>query len=242
MWQLSDVCLTHPKAPHDVLSSVSLNIDDGEQLVILGASGAGKSTLLRCFAGDLAPRSGTFLRDGHDVYGGNVRSYQRDVAIIRQTGDLVPRLSARVNILVAVANQWHLGDLARILMRQPVRFDAAVTALAVEHGVKHLLDIKVEQLSGGERQRVALLQALLRQPQLILADEPTTGLDPATATAALQALRSIAGVTLVVATHDLRVATTFERMIALKHGRVVHDGAPLASDALRDLYATDVLE
>jgi ABC-type phosphate/phosphonate transport system ATPase subunit len=244
MWKLSDVSLTHPNGVTPVLRSVSVTVANGEQVVVLGASGAGKSTLLRCLAGDLAPTAGVMTHHGVDVYQRDQtrKAYQRQVALIRQTGDLVPRLTARSNLLVALASQWHLTDLARVLLRQPTRFEPDVAALASQHGVSHLLGVPVERLSGGERQRVALLQALLRKPQLILADEPTTGLDPTTASAALDALMGVDGVTLVVATHDLRVDGTFARMIALKNGAVVHDGAPLTQTDLRALYAANLLE
>ncbi len=244
MWELSDVSLTHPNAGTPVLRAVSVNVTNGEQVVVLGASGAGKSTLLRCLAGDLSPTVGMLTHDGVGVYAREHtrKAYQRQVALIRQTGDLVPRLTARSNLLVALASQWRPTDLARVLLRQPTRFEPDIAALATQHGVSHLLGVPVERLSGGERQRVALLQALLRKPRLILADEPTTGLDPTTASAALDALMSVDGVTLIVATHDLRVAGTFARMIALKNGAVVHDGAPLNQTDLRELYAANLLE
>jgi ABC-type phosphate/phosphonate transport system ATPase subunit len=241
MWELTNVRLGHTKVAPPVLTDVSVQIAHSEKLVVLGASGAGKSTLLRCFAGDLAPIDGTFCCDSADVYRSETarQSYQLAVAMIRQTGDLVPRLTARSNILLAVANRWTAGDFVRVMAGRPTVFDPQVSMLAEQHGVSHLLKTPVERLSGGERQRVALLQALLREPQLILADEPTNGLDPATATAALDALMSVTGVTLVVATHDLRIATTFPRMIALNQGQVVHDGAPLDADALRELYTAE---
>ncbi|MEX2533041.1 MAG: ATP-binding cassette domain-containing protein [Nitriliruptoraceae bacterium] len=244
MWELRGVWLTHPLATSYTLQNVKLRIDNGEQVVVLGSSGAGKSTLLRCLAGDLAPTHGTLSRNSIDVYASDTarKGYLNNVAMIRQTGDLVPRLTARSNLLVAVASQWRLTDLAQIVLRRSTRFDADVLALAKTHGVSHLMASPVERLSGGERQRIALLQALLRQPQLILADEPTTGLDPATATAALEALRAVTDVTLVVATHDLTVAATFPRMVAIKNGLVVHDGAPLTSHDLAELYAADLLE
>ena len=241
MWELSHVHLTHRNAPQAVLSDVTVRIGNGEQVVVLGASGAGKSTLLRCFAGDLAPASGTFQCDSVDVYRTDVarQAYQQHVAMIRQTGDLVPRLTARSNLLLAVANRWKPGDFFRVVTGRPTAFDDQVNALAHHHGVVHLLKTPVERLSGGERQRIALLQALLRGPQLILADEPTNGLDPATQSAALEALMAVEGVTLMVATHDLGIATMFARMIALKQGEVVHDGAPLDPQALRELYTAE---
>lgn len=244
MWELSDVRLRHPNAAAPALQHVDLTVMHGEHVVVLGSSGAGKSTLLRCLAGDLAPVAGTLTHADIDVYASPAARavYQRDVAIIRQTGDLVPRLSARSNILLAVSRKWRRGDFLRVIGGRPTRFDATVNALADEHGVTHLLRTPVERLSGGERQRIALLQALMREPLLILADEPTNGLDPTTAQAALEALTQVRQVTLVVATHDLNVATAFPRMVALKHGRVVHDGPPLAVDALTALYATERTE
>lgn len=244
MWNLSELTLTHPHATTPALRHVNVRIEPGEQVVVLGSSGAGKSTLLRCLAGDLPPAGGQLFCDDTDVYKNLPArsSYQRRVAIIRQTGDLVPRLTARSNVLLAVSPKWRAFDAARVWLNRPTRFDGDVQSLASHHGVAHLLATPVERLSGGERQRVALLQALLRSPRLILADEPTAGLDPQTAVAACDALKRVEDVTLIVATHDLTVASGFARMIALKHGQVVHDGAPLDATELDALYAKETAE
>ena len=226
-----------------VLEGIDLSVDNGEQMALLGPSGAGKSTLLRVLLGAVHPASGTVRVGGLDPYGSRRDLYavRRASGVIRQRDDLVRGLTARANILIGVSHSWRLADWLTVLRgRVPGRWAGRLAQLAAEHGVDEFLDAKIENLSGGQRQRVALVRALLPGPKLLLADEATSGLDPARAEAALADLR-VAGSTLIVTTHDVAVARQFPRIIALKGGGVVFDGGELSTADVREIYGTSEL-
>ena len=220
------------------LVDVDMHVGAGEQLVVLGSSGAGKTTLLHALLGAAPRTAGTARIDGLDPYDPRHRTaVRRGTGIVLQGGDLVPGLSART---AAVSGCSHLlgadGWWALLRGRVPAPLHVRLSALAREQGIEHLLDRAVGGLSGGERQRVALVRALLSAPGLVLADEPTAGLDPTSAAAAVDALREVRA-TLVVTTHDPAVAARFDRVVALREGRVLHDGPRLTSAQAGDLYA-----
>jgi len=217
---------------------VDLTLAAGDAVVLLGRSGAGKTTLLHALLGSGPRTAGSVRVGGLDPYDSSGRTaVRRGTGIVLQGGDLVPRLRART---AAVAGSSHLlgrsGWWALVRGRTPRALDDRLHALAAEQGVEHLLDRQVRALSGGERQRIALVRALLGEPALLLADEPTAGLDPRAAEAAVEALLA-QRTALVVTTHDPAVAARFPRVVALRDGRVVHDGEPLAPEGMRALYA-----
>lgn len=221
------------------LTDLHLRIDSGERVALVGPSGSGKSTLLRALLGAV-PATGRVWIGGMDPFGsrGEVRSIRSSTGFLRQGNDLVLGVSARLNAAMGTASQWGVRSWASIAAGRVPRADAArLSTLAAEHGIASLLPFRVRELSGGERQRVALVRALLSSPSLLLADEPTTGLDPATATAAVDALWAVTeGTTVIVATHDPTVASRFPRTIALRDGRLVHDGSTLDEDTSNDVY------
>lgn len=220
-----------------VLDGIDLRIGAGEQVALLGPSGAGKSTLLRVLLGAVQPEAGTVRIGGLDPFDRRqARAVRRAAGLVRQRDDLVLGLTARTNILIGVSHRWHTADWLAVLRgRVPAGYQQPLHELSHRHGVADLLDAKVENLSGGQRQRVALLRALLGSPALLLADEATSGLDPARADEALQHLRSSTA-TLIVTTHDLRVARRFSRIIALRDGQVVIDAADLTEADVTDIY------
>ncbi|MGI5288988.1 ATP-binding cassette domain-containing protein [Nonomuraea polychroma] len=221
------------------VDTVTLRIAEGEQVALLGPSGAGKSTLLRALLGAV-PVTGTVRVNGLDPYGtaGERRAIRRATGFVRQGGDLVPGLSARLNTVMGTSPSWTPRDWARVLGgRVPAAYEERLAALADRHGIRDSLSARVRDLSGGQRQRVAVIRALLPRPRLLLADEPTSGLDPVTAAAVVDALRAPAGsVTVVVATHDLAVARRFPRILAMREGRLVHDGDSLDDTAAAGVY------
>ena len=220
------------------LAGVDLEVAPGEQVALLGPSGAGKSTLVRALLGAVTPAAGAVRVGDLDPAAGRDarRALRRATGLVTQGGDLVPALSVRAN---AVAGRSHelgpAGWLALLRGRTPAALAERLRLLAAEQGLEGLLEVPVARLSGGQRQRAALLRALLGRPGLLLADEPTAGLDPGTAGRAVAALRAVP-VTLVVATHDLAVARAFPRVVALRAGRVVHDGAAFDPEAAHALY------
>jgi ABC-type multidrug transport system ATPase subunit len=223
-----------------VLRDVTLTFGEGEQVAVLGPSGAGKTTLLRLIVGAVAPSSGDIRVDGvHPQQSRDkLMRLRRSIGCVRQRDDLVRGLTARVNILSSVAHQWRLRDWTTVLLgKVPPRYEQRLTELARRHDIESVLAVPVERLSGGQRQRVALSRALFGRPRLLLADEFTTGLDPVRMRWAIDDLRS-SGATLVATTHDLAIAEQFPRVIALRDGVVVLDGAPGRID-LERIYGSD---
>lgn len=221
------------------VDGVDLRIGAGEQVALLGRSGAGKSTLLRALLGAVPAAGGSVDIGGRDPWGprAEVRALRRSTGVIRQGNDLVLGVSARLNVLMSTASDWRLRDWTTALRGGvPAACAERLEALADRHGIVGALDARVNELSGGQRQRVALCRALLPDPDLLLADEPTNGLDPATSGAVVDALRGTEGVTLLVATHDLAVARAFPRVVALSDGTVAYDGADFDEQAARDVY------
>lgn len=145
-----------------VLDDVTLKVDVGERLALLGPSGAGKTTLLRVIVGAVRPDRGQVAIDGSSPFGRRtaVTRLRRAIGCVRQRDDLVPGLTASTNILAGAAHQWRLADWASILAGVvPRRFAGRLAELAHRHEIEHTLSKRVEQLSGGERQRVALARA-----------------------------------------------------------------------------------
>ncbi|RGE19211.1 ABC transporter ATP-binding protein [Leucobacter sp. wl10] len=201
---------------------ISLDIEDGEFLVLLGPSGCGKTTLLRMIAGLLEPTSGSIRIDGEDITALPAR--KRDLAMVFQSYALYPHLSVAKNL----AFPLRVRGMPRTEIAERVR----AAAEAVE--IHHLLDRKPKELSGGQRQRVAVARALVREPKAFLMDEPLSNLDAKLRTATrreLAALHRKLGATFVYVTHDQIEAMTMATRIALlNRGRIEQYGTP------EDLY------
>jgi ABC-type phosphate/phosphonate transport system ATPase subunit len=150
----------------------------------------------------------------------------------------VPSLSAQLNAVMGCAPEFTVRDWIGLpLGRVPAARRSRLADLAVRHGVADLLTYRVGQLSGGQRQRVAFVRAVLGAPNLLLADEPTTGLDPVAVAHVVDDLLSPHSSTVLVSTHDLGVARRFPRIIGLRDGRVVHDGPEISVAQADSLYA-----
>jgi phosphonate transport system ATP-binding protein len=201
-----------------VLRNIDLAVGRGEVVMMLGRSGGGKTTLLRLAHGLLQPSSGSIELA--------MRGPGR-VAWVPQTLGLVRSTSALDNTLTgAIARMNTVLSLARIIPRA-IRIEAHETLGRV--GLSGKRDEPVARLSGGERQRVALARALMQRPELIVADEFVSQLDPLTTDDILTLVRQIAarGVSCVVATHEIDVVERFaDRVIVLRDGRIAFDGPP----------------
>ena len=208
-----------------VLDGVSLEVARGESLAIVGPSGSGKSTLLQIIGTLDQPNSGRVVLVGQDLSGldemqlADVRN--RQLGFVFQSHYLLPQCTVLENVLVPTI----------------VCADAALRASAPDRarrllarvGLGERLEHRPGQLSGGERQRVAVVRALINQPQLLLADEPTGALDHASATALGQLLVELnreESVTLIVVTHALELAERMARVLRLADGKLVEDGRP----------------
>jgi multiple sugar transport system ATP-binding protein len=207
--------LNGPAAVHDV----SLHIDEGELLVLVGPSGSGKSTVLRLIAGLEAVTGGRIAIGQRDVTG--IPPQQRDLAMVFQSYALYPHKSVRENLAFAL----------EVRKLPTAEIERRVRTTAASLGIEALLDRRPAQLSGGQRQRVALGRAIVREPQAFLLDEPLSNLDPLLRTgtrAELALLHRRLGATMVYVTHDQEEAMTLAtRMAVMNNGRLEQLGAPL---------------
>jgi phosphonate transport system ATP-binding protein len=229
--------LTKEFGGNRVLKGVNLEVARGEALFVLGPSGAGKSTLLRCLNGLYWPSGGSVWVGGVKLERGNLAAIRRRVGFIFQGYQLISNLSVLRNVLIgrlAEKPGWSLLFSKR---------DVGLAREAIEAvGLTDKLHARVSELSGGQKQRVGIARALVRDPEVQLADEPISSLDPVTGREILALLRSIGamrGMTLVCNVHDVSLATeTADRLIGLRDGVVAFDRSPeeLAADDLDRLY------
>lgn len=198
------------------LNDVSLCISEGEWLSIMGPSGSGKTTLLNLVCGLDRPTSGSITICGSDLANLNQRLLTRfrreNVGLIFQQYHLVPYLTALENVMIA---QYFNSAV-----------DEGAASKALEHvGLEHRLEHRPSQLSGGEQQRVCIARALINEPNIIVADEPTGNLDAANGATVMNILGKLhsEGHTLILVTHNMTLANQGERIVKLVDGRVVTD-------------------
>ncbi len=201
----------------DVLRGVDLEVVHGEFLAIRGASGAGKSTLLHLLGGLDAPDQGDIWFDDDDLAsfsaGKLARFRNLKIGFIFQAYHVLPELDAFENVCLPARMARLNGGQAEARARQ----------LLKRVGLEHRMDHKPYELSGGEQQRVAVARALMNEPELLLADEPTGNLDSHTGDEIIDLLCGIRDerqATLVVATHDARVAARAQRVVELVDGQI----------------------
>jgi putative ABC transport system ATP-binding protein len=202
-----------------ILDGVSFRIRPGEAVAVVGASGSGKSTLLSLLAGLDLPSTGEVTLDGVALSGldedGRARLRGEKVGFVFQSFQLLPALTALENVMLPLELR---GD------RQPA---AAAQAILERVGLGERLTHYPRQLSGGEQQRVALARAFVTAPSLLFADEPTGNLDTDTGRAVIDLLFELndqSGTTLVLVTHDERLAARCSRVLRLAAGRLVEGG------------------
>jgi putative ABC transport system ATP-binding protein len=219
MYTLTDVTKNYQKGRRTItaLRGLNLVIGDGEWLAIQGRTGHGKSTLLHILGGLDRPSTGTVTFAGHDL--SQLREAQvtrlraESIGFIFQTFNLVPTLSAAENVESA------LIPLRTRPARRHRQVNAALDAVGLGDRARHLPG----ELSGGQQQRVAIARALVKQPKVLLADEPTGNLDEDTRneiTALLEKLWRDLGLTLILVTHDSAVARRAERIAIMNKGRL----------------------
>lgn len=205
------------------LHDVTLEIRRGEMLAIMGPSGSGKSTLLHILGGIERPSSGNIWIEGRTVTDLSDRDRtllrRRRIGFIFQSFNLVPTLNVSENVaLPLILDGIPPGDAAQ-------RAEVCLERVGLKHRLSHL----PSQLSGGEQQRVAIARALVINPALVLADEPTGNLDSARGRDITELLHDVAHEnhqTVVVVTHDIRVASQADRLIVLIDGHVTYNGPP----------------
>lgn len=219
---IRDITKSYNSAP--VLTGISLTIEPGETVAVMGPSGSGKSTLLHCMSGVLLPD------DGDVIYGDTKvnslsdadRSALRlhDFGFVFQDGQLLPELTARENVALPMILQGKKRSKSLALA------DDVLGRL----GLKDLTRRRPGQMSGGQAQRVAIARAMAGEPGVIFADEPTGALDQSTGHEVMQQLTALVeqtGTTLVMVTHDVKVADWCRRRVEIRDG-LIHDDRLLA--------------
>ena len=200
------------------LNDVSLTIDQGAFVAVMGSSGSGKSTLLHLLGGVDKPDAGRVIIDGTDLYTLSETELtvfrRRRIGLIYQFFNLVPELTVEENILLPQLLDGKAGDQQQL--------EELLAATGLSDRRRYL----PSQLSGGQQQRVAIARALVNRPALVLADEPTGNLDTRNGHEVMQLLRLAnrdMGQTLVLITHDERIARQADRVLTIEDGRIVDD-------------------
>jgi putative ABC transport system ATP-binding protein len=232
MYQLTDVKKNYQKGRGvvEALRGVDLEIRDGEWLAIQGPTGHGKTTLLQMLGGLDRPTSGSVVLAGDDL--GELREGQvtkvraESIGFVFQTFNLVPTLNAQENVEVALVPSGIKGAERRQRAR------AALENLGLGERLRHL----PSELSGGQQQRVAIARALVKEPKVLLADEPTGNLDEDTRDEIIGLLEGLwrdLGLTMVLVTHDSTVARRAQRLGIMQNGRlsIRQDTRPAAAPA-----------
>ncbi|QKV18149.1 phosphonate ABC transporter ATP-binding protein [Oricola thermophila] len=227
-----------------VLSNLNLEVEGEAVVSIIGASGAGKSTLLRCINRLVEPTSGKIELNGLDLTKldrGELRRARRRIGMIFQGFNLVDRLTVMENV-----QSGRLGyiPLWRAAMRRYPQEDIDRAFHLMERvGIAHYANKRADELSGGERQRVGVVRALMQEPEILLADEPTASLDPKTSRQIMELLQSLAvefKLPVLINIHNVVEAREFtQRIVGMRFGRIIFDGLPsdLNEAAMDEIYA-----
>ena len=226
-----------------VLTDVNLEIDARGITAIIGASGTGKSTLIRCINRLVDPTEGEILFEGGDLArlsGKALRHARRHIGMVFQEYNLVERLTVMENLLsgrlgyVAAWRAWRRKVPPDDIRRAYELLDTVGLA-----GFAHQ---RADALSGGQRQRVGIARAVMQEPKLLLADEPTSSLDPKTSVEIMELLADVArsrGIPVLINMHDVELAKRFaDRIIGMEAGRIVFDGPAerLTDEMLTTIY------
>ena len=219
MIRFENVTKRYPNQSHPALEGIDLNIDRGEFAFIVGASGSGKSTLVRLTIREEVVSGGRLLVGGHDLRRmpqRKVPQLRRQVGTIFQDFRLLPNKTVQQNVAFALQVIGRPRRAIRALVPETLEL---VGLAGMEKRMPH-------ELSGGEQQRVAIARAVVNKPPVLLADEPTGNLDPATSLEIVKLLRRIhdAGTTIVMATHDNTIVDEMQqRVIELEDGLIIRD-------------------
>jgi len=204
------------------LDKVSLDVYDGEKVVIIGPSGSGKSTLLRSINRLETVEAGSIVVDGYDIYAKdtNINKVREEVGMVFQSFNVFPHKTVLENI-----------TLAQQVVRRRGKEEARTIAIELlkKVGILEKADVYPSKLSGGQQQRVAIARALAMQPKLMLFDEPTSALDPEMIGEVLDVMVKLAreGMTMIVVTHEMGFAREVaDRVIFMDEGRIIEEGTP----------------
>lgn len=226
-----------------VLREIDLAVGTEGLTAIIGPSGTGKSTLIRCINRLVDPTAGEILFQGQDLArlrGEALRHARRQIGMVFQEYNLVERLSVMENVLsgrLGYVSPW------KAWMRKYPQADVdRAFELLDTVGLSAFPNQRADSLSGGQRQRVGIARAVMQHPQLLLADEPTSSLDPKTSVEIMELMRDIGrsqGIPVMVNMHDVELARRFaDRIVGMSGGRIVFDGPPgdLTDGHLKEIY------
>ena len=244
-FSLDGVGFTHANG-YRALRGITLSVAPGERVALIGASGAGKTTLLQVLAASLKPGEGRVNLLGAEPWAGSpraLRALRARIGLVHQAAPIPPRQRVVTAVLAGRLGQWPLWK-SLVSLVVPADPEGARRELARLDLAERLFE-RCDRLSGGQLQRVALARVLYQQPDLLLADEPVSAMDPALSelTVALlneEALRR--GVTLVASLHAVDLALRhFARVVGVKDGTILFDlpAAEVTEALLRELYASE---
>lgn len=226
-----------------VLNGLNISLNGDGLTAIIGPSGTGKSTLIRCINRLVEPTSGEILFMGRDLArlrGTALRHARRRIGMVFQEYNLVERLTVLENVLcgrLGYVSAW------RAWLRRFSRTDIDAAFNLLEHvGLSEFALQRADALSGGQRQRVGIARAVMQDPGLLLADEPTSSLDPKTSVEIMELMAELGqrqSIPIIVNMHNVALASRFaERIIGLSQGTVIFDGPPTAitDEILKEIY------
>lgn len=246
MIKFDKVNKVYPNGLH-ALKNVSLEINQGEFVAIIGLSGAGKSTLLRTINRMHDISEGSLIVNGQEIKnlkGKDLRTFRRKVGMVFQSFNLVTRTTVINNVLTSRVPDMPLW---KSIIGLYSKEDKIIALEALDKvGILDKAYVRADQLSGGQQQRVALARTLAQKPEIILADEPVAALDPITATQVMDDFKKInkeLNMSVLINIHHVDLALKYaDRVIGIKAGEIVYDGpsAKVDSEVLKQIYGREL--
>ncbi|MBM9603528.1 phosphonate ABC transporter ATP-binding protein [Desulfopila inferna] len=226
-----------------VLNDISFEVHGESSVAIIGPSGTGKSTLIRCVNKLIPPTAGNVYVSGENITrlsGGDLRRARRKIGMVFQEFNLVERLSVMENVLCG--RLGYVPPWRAWLRKYPEQDIDNAFKLLESIGLLEFAQQRADSLSGGQRQRVGIARAIMQEPHVLLADEPTSSLDPKTSVEIMELLVTLSevhSIPLLINIHDVELAKRYtERVIGLSGGGIIFDGPPaeLSNSHLKEIY------